>query len=232
MEKENKKSLSCRKVFIRHLRIFVSDGMVNEREEIRRSRITNFRDDRSLFNNGNAFTLIELLVVVLIIGILAAVALPQYTTAVEKSRGTQALVLLKSAEQAVQRYWMAAGTYPASFDDLDIEMPDWTGTTQWYTADENHVLDVRSNGDWSLQLYKDNDSNISLFMGRISGKYKGGGFSRWALTSNGIAQDRSRCHEMVQGAMSFAQADGAYCTQIWKGTFLPGGVAFRNYTMP
>ena len=55
------------------------------------------------------FTLIELLVVVLIIGILSAVALPQYTKAVEKSRLSEAQTNISSLEKAVDMYNMAGG---------------------------------------------------------------------------------------------------------------------------
>ncbi len=55
------------------------------------------------------FTLIELLVVVLIIGILAAIALPQYFRAVERARLSEALITLKALRDAQARCLLVHG---------------------------------------------------------------------------------------------------------------------------
>ena len=74
--------------------------------------------------NKKAFTLLELLVVVLIIGILAAIALPQYRMAVTKARFAELKTVTRSLAGATQRYYLTNDAYPASLSSLDIEMPD------------------------------------------------------------------------------------------------------------
>ena len=71
------------------------------------------------------FTLIELLVVVLIIGILVAIALPQYQKAVAKARLSVYLPVMDTIANAKELYWLEHGVYPAKEVALkmDIQMP-------------------------------------------------------------------------------------------------------------
>ena len=128
--------------------------------------------------NNKGFTLIELLVVVLIIGILAAIALPQYKMAVAKSQYAKLMDISKAIASAQDRYFMVHGTHTNNFNDLDIEMPqnyiskttkeycyDWGGCSiRW--RDALICGDYKTNAHLVIYL-RDNEQYSEVKKGRI-----------------------------------------------------------------
>ena len=181
---------------------------------------------KSFFGGKNAgFTLIELLVVVLIIGILAAVALPQYTKAVEKSRAAQALTTLKSMSQAYQAYYMANGDYPTSFEQLDLDM-EWTGNEKWYSM----AADTRSNGDWSLQIVNE-PGYKGVYIGRLTGEYKGGGFGFLPENPVGLDTGSIFCGERTYSGIVLEKDANSYCGKLFNATFTKTAGGTRAYQL-
>ncbi len=90
------------------------------------------------------FTLIELLVVVLIIGILSAVALPQYQVAVAKSRLASYLPFMRTLQSLQEQYYLANGSYSANIRDLDVECQQYgTGAHEnWCYLDKKGTVHI------------------------------------------------------------------------------------------
>ena len=121
---------------------------------------------------NHAFTLIELLVVVLIIGILAAIALPQYQKAVLKSRAVAAMVYVKSLRDAEERYYLANNDYTANEDNLDVSAtcpPNWTCRVYYNKNVVGDVYAENETGTFAIVYYFDHalpaDSENAFYNG-------------------------------------------------------------------
>ncbi|MBP3513752.1 MAG: prepilin-type N-terminal cleavage/methylation domain-containing protein [Elusimicrobiaceae bacterium] len=113
------------------------------------------------------FTLIELLVVVLIIGILSAVALPQYQKAVAKSRVAEGQILLDGIIKAQMVYQMANGEMASKLSDLDISLPcelDDEATHPTYICNNWH-LDIiyPDTASRYIEIFPSNIRNLGGF---------------------------------------------------------------------
>ena len=125
--------------------------------------------------NKKGFTLIELLVVVLIIGILAAIALPQYFKAVEKSRATEALSIMGSFSAAMERARLVStdNKYPTDLDKLDIQFADKNGT---------QVSGDKSTAGWETKNFKITYTGGDTTNGKITATRNGGSSSTYTIT--------------------------------------------------
>lgn len=112
------------------------------------------------------FTLIEMLVVVLIIGILATIAFPSYTKAVEKSRAREAVQVLSTISLGEQREKLARYKYTNEVDKLNLAYTNFsdgskaTGSTfdgeffdyTVFGEDRQAAFAQRNNNEYTLSV--------------------------------------------------------------------------------
>lgn len=114
---------------------------------------------RKLLKDEKGFTLIELMVVVVIIGILAAIAVPAFSDASDKAKVSKAKADLRTIESALEIYYAEHGEYPDA--DSDNTLPDvleddgyiktipedpWGHTYVYKPADDNKSYELYSEG--------------------------------------------------------------------------------------
>ena len=120
------------------------------------------------------FTLIELLVVVLVIGILSAIALPQYQKAVARARFATVKATVRALSDAQKTYFMANGEFASRLDELDIQVPKGTvsgsGSQMNYSwgacylaCDSDNQNGVKANQCGGCSLLKDGKNKINYF---------------------------------------------------------------------
>ena len=116
---------------------------------------------------SKGFTLLEMLVVVLIIGILAGIALPQYQLSVEKARSAEALMNLATIKRQMQLYITANGLPTSSwinykdFATVDLSGGEWNGDNSYHTKFFRYGSGIDSEGV-NIEISREKDDYYTI----------------------------------------------------------------------
>ncbi len=174
------------------------------------------------------FTLIELLVVVLIIGILAAVAVPKYQKAVRRAKAAEYATWVRRIVAAEQEYFMANGRYTGNIDELGIEYKHKWPNMIINSSPGSSSSYVPGNG---IGLFDYDGYIFMVHVGEYIQKYGGtyGGYgarlhAKDASQNYPLLCSEYACHGVppgsfckdVMGAIGEPLVDGSYCFRLYQ----------------
>lgn len=154
------------------------------------------------------FTLIEVLVVVLIIGILAAIAVPQYQKAVLKSRFSSLIPITQAVRDGNEAYYLSNGRYAVATSQLDVTA----------TNDENMTLELSNDPEYAYVIATRpdlNEKNNLIMYQKHSAKFPG------EIHCEALADDTQAewlCGSAFHGTSITGSITEGYNTYVLEGT--------------
>lgn len=179
------------------------------------------------------FTLVELLVVVLIIGILAAMAMPHYEKSVWQSRNTQLKTAARAIADAQMMHFIKTGKIPTSFDSLSVSIPLKVKSTTAGTSSNVCKMTVRKGKgvlegkNFIVILNSSSDKTGTSVALWTEGKYKCNGFV-WRVY--GTEGNPVQCLEARNGTSTIS--DGEFCEDLETAEHAKTDSGWAKYDMP
>lgn len=125
-----------------------------------------------ILKQNSGFTLVELLVVVAIVGILATAGIPQYKKMVQKSKKTEAKVLLGAVANAQAGFYSEYGAYGSNLSAMGMESGGTAGAMIYSAgfpgADGQGQFDVAPNGGFTAKINETNPTYYTNFVKKDS----------------------------------------------------------------
>jgi len=134
----------------------------------------------------SGFTLIELMIVVAIIGILAAIAIPQYTAYTARSQSSEAMSLAGPLKTAISEYRQNEGSWPGSNSDAGVKAADK------YAGKYVATATIGANGALTMQM---KSTGVASGLGGkniVLTPTDAGGAISWACTNNLASDDQNK----------------------------------------
>lgn len=117
--------------------------------------------DMRIFKENRAFTLMELMFAIVIIGVLAALALPRFSRTIEKSRIAEAVNILETLRNAQEAYNLEYGAYTDTLGDLDVTIPPSRNFNAPALATADPIASIERNaGGYRYTLTIDADGTV------------------------------------------------------------------------